>query len=172
MFPLTRLHPSQHHCMGKDKCWQNSLHHLSSLVLKWDHHKYLKERAIVSIRLKHIQQFKNYLPLAAPHYAVQFKWLDEGENGLHHILQTNLYILGECVSLGFWIPPKNHGSPSLGGVNIPYTENRQFITPAVTSTTNQIPNGSAAHTVQYTPIFLSTLQRTYFQVSLEKGWCS
>lgn len=99
MFSLTRLHPSQHRCMGKDKCWQTSLHHLSALVLKWDHHKYLKERAIVSIRLKHIQQFKNYLPLAAPHYAVQFKWLDEGENGLHYILQTDLYILGESVIL-------------------------------------------------------------------------
>ncbi len=78
----------------------------------------------------------------------------------------------KCNSLGFWIPPKNHGSPSLGGGNIPYTENRQFITPAVTSTTNQIPIDSASHTVQCTSIFLSTLQRTYFQVSLEKGWCS
>jgi hypothetical protein len=49
--------------------------------------------------LKHIQQFKNYLPLAGPHYAVQFKWLDEGKNGLHYILQTDLYILGESVIL-------------------------------------------------------------------------
>jgi hypothetical protein len=148
MFSLTRLHPSQHRCMGKDKCWQTSLHHLSALVLKWDHHKYLKERAIVSIRLKHIQQFKKKF--------------------------TNRFIHSgwKCNSLGFWIPPKSHGSPSLGGVNIPYTENRQFITPAVTSTTNQIPIDSASHTVQCTSIFLSTLQRSYFQVSLEKGRCS
>jgi hypothetical protein len=60
--------------------------------------------------LKHIQQFKNYLPLAAPNYAVQFKWLDEAENGLHYILQTDLYILGESVILwDFEIHPRMMG---------------------------------------------------------------